>query len=615
MIHASRKRKRARFAKSWFLKANESVIARRGIEHLFRFPSNPFSSKRAIPQPRYIPTPILYETLLSSHPDQNRCSRTSVLGNIFVRVVQVGTHRATRMKSLFGVWPLLLGILLIMLGNGMHFTLMGLRGGIEGFSSTELALVTSGYFLGFLSGAHTAPHMIRRVGHVRVFAALGSFMSAGLISFPLLTTAAAWVVLRVLIGFCMSGIYVTAESWLNDAATNETRGGILSAYMVAQTLGIIGAQGILALGDAGTSVLFIGASILVSVSFAPILLTVVHVPAAEVGSSMPVRELFRQAPLCTVGIFLLGSVYATQSGMGAVFGSSIGLSPGQISLFVSMLFAGALVMQVPIGWLSDRVDRRKLILFLSASGAVACGFGWLTPGGVWTLMTAAFFAGGVTTPLYALFLAYANDSLANEKMAAASGGLVLIFGLGAILGPLLAGAAMQRAGPMFFWPVLGVTFALTAFYVMYRMTQRESIPVEETEPYLGVVPTATPVAVEAAGTWAAEQAELEQDEGTPLKIADVNADALLPKNGMKTEGECKANACQAAGMGPAYPLVREGRVIFSMPFSRYSARGLSSQDWRMSWAASWSRSCLRRPALAPPSRMRRSASALVMRSS
>ena len=124
-------------------------------------------------------------------------------------------------QVLSGVWALLIGIVLIMLGNGMHFTLIGLRGGIEGFSAVELAVVTSGYFMGFLSGARLTPVMIRHVGHVRVFAALGSFMSAGLISFPLVADHWAWTVLRVLVGFCMSGVYVTAESWLNNAATNE----------------------------------------------------------------------------------------------------------------------------------------------------------------------------------------------------------------------------------------------------------------------------------------------------------------------------------------------------------------------------------------------------------
>ncbi|RDC75004.1 MFS transporter [Rhodovulum sp. 12E13] len=420
-------------------------------------------------------------------------------------------------QVLSGVWALLLGIVLIMLGNGMHFTLIGLRGGIEGFSAAELAVVTSGYFLGFLSGARLTPNLIRRVGHVRVFAALGSFMSAGLIAFPLLTEPWAWTILRVLVGFCISGIYVAAESWLNNASTNETRGKVLSAYMLAQTLGIIGAQGLLTLGDAATSALFIGASILVSVSFAPILLSVTPVPAVEMARPMTLRGLFASSPLGTVGIFLLGGVYATQSGMGAVFGTEIGMTAAQVALFVAMLFAGALALQYPVGWLSDRLDRRAVILGCAVIGAASCGLGWVAAGlavdgtTLWPLMGAAFLAGGVTTPLYALLLAYTNDYLSAEDMPAASGGLVFTFGLGAILGPLATGWAMERLSPSAFWLVLAATFICLALYALYRMTQRTAAPAAETESYLGVVPTSSVVAVEAAGAWAAEQAETEAE--------------------------------------------------------------------------------------------------------
>ncbi len=417
-------------------------------------------------------------------------------------------------KTLSGVWALLLGIVLIMLGNGMHFTLIGLRGGIEGFSSGALAVVTTGYFVGFLSGARLSPLMIQRVGHVRVFAALGSFMSAGLIALPLLTEPWAWTVLRIIVGFCMSGIYVAAESWLNAAATNETRGKVLSAYMIAQTLGIIGAQALLTLGDAATSALFIGASILVSISFAPILLSATAVPAVKVAKPMPLRKLFRGSPLGTVGIFLLGSVYATQSGMGAVFGSQIGLTANQIALFVAMLFAGALVLQYPIGWLSDRMDRRVLILGLASLGAASCLLGWVTGEALWSLMMAAFLAGGVTTPLYALLLAYANDALSADDMPAASGGLVFTFGLGAIAGPLIAGWAMQGVNPFAFWLVLGSTFCMIALYALYRMTQRGVSPVSETDSYLSILPTASPIAVEAAGEWAVENAEAESEKSS-----------------------------------------------------------------------------------------------------
>ncbi len=281
--------------------------------------------------------------------------------------------------------------------------------------------------------------------------------------------------------------------------------------MIAQTLGIIGAQGLLTLGDAANSALFIVASILVSISFAPILLSVAPAPTVEVARPMSLRNLFASSPLGTVGIFLLGSLYATQSGMGAVFGTKIGLSADLIALFVAMLFAGALLLQYPFGWLSDRMDRRKLIFGAAALGAASCALGWLSGDALWPLMAAAFFAGGVTTPLYALFLAYTNDFLSADEMPAASGGLVFTFGLGAIAGPLITGWAMQGFGPFAFWLVLSVTFAAVAVYALYRMTQRPVAPAAETESYLGVLPTASPVAVEAAGAWAAEQAEAERE--------------------------------------------------------------------------------------------------------
>ena len=420
------------------------------------------------------------------------------------------------MISVLGtVWALLLGILLIMLGNGMQFTLIGLRGDLEGFSTAALAVITSGYYIGFLSGARVTPVLIRRVGHVRVFAALGSFISAGLIALPLATEIWAWTLLRLIIGFCMSGVYVSAESWLNHAATNDTRGKVLSAYMFAQTLGVIGAQWLLTLGDAATSALFIVASILVSLSFGPILLSVSPTPAVKVTRAMSLRELFGHAPLSTVGTFLLGSIYATQSGMGAVFGTQIGLSTPQIALFVAMLFAGALFLQFPIGWLSDIMDRRKLILGAAALGAAACVFGLTTEGRSELLLIAAFLAGGVTTPLYSLFLAYANDDLPADDMPAASGGLVFVFGIGAIGGPLLAGWAMQLFGPQGFWFLLAVTFGGIVLYALYRMTQRPPLQVKDTDSYLNVLPTTSLVAIEAATSWAVEHAEGEQSDKNP----------------------------------------------------------------------------------------------------
>ena len=180
-------------------------------------------------------------------------------------------------------WPLLLGVMLLMVGNGVQGTLLGVRGAAEGFSTLQLSIVMSSYFLGFLIGAQLTPIMIRRVGHVRVFSAMGSLISAVLILYPLLVDWTAWSLMRVLIGFCFSGIYITAESWLNNSATNETRGQALSAYMIVQMLGIIASQGLLAMGDPQGFGLFIIPSVLVSLAFMPILLADTPAPTFEDG--------------------------------------------------------------------------------------------------------------------------------------------------------------------------------------------------------------------------------------------------------------------------------------------------------------------------------------------
>jgi MFS family permease len=200
--------------------------------------------------------------------------------------------------------------------------------------------------------------------------------------------------------------------------------------------------------------------------------------------------------------------------MAAVFGSQVGLSANSIALLVAMLFGGALLLQYPIGWLSDRMDRRKLICGAAMLGAISCGLGWIVKDSTWPLMTAAFFAGGVTTPLYALFIAYTNDYLSADDMPAASGGLVFTFGLGAIIGPLVAGWAMGQVGPSGFWLVLGATFVMIAIYALYRMTQSTVTPVDETDSYLGVLPTSSPIAVEAAAEWVTEQSEHDNDDHT-----------------------------------------------------------------------------------------------------
>jgi MFS family permease len=355
----------------------------------------------------------------------------------------------------------------------MQGTLLGIRGALEAFSTFEMSLIVSAYFLGFLGGSHFAPKLIKRVGHVRVFAALGSFISAILILFPVVTEPWFWILLRVATGFCFSGVYVTAESWLNNASSNENRGKALSLYMIFQMVGIVSAQGILSLGDPSGFILFIVPSVLVSISFAPILLSVTPTPAYETAKPMSTRDLFRRAPLSCVGSCALGGVFSALFGMSAVYGGEAGLSVTQISAFVASIYIGGLVMQFPIGILSDRIDRRKLILYTVVFGMVGAAAG-VVSGSFPVLLASAFVIGGAANPLYSLMIAYANDYLDHDDMASASGRLIFLNGLGAIGGPVVTGWMMETVGARgFFVFIFGLLAALLS-YGVYRSFQREA---------------------------------------------------------------------------------------------------------------------------------------------
>ncbi|QYK39795.1 MAG: MFS transporter [Paracoccaceae bacterium] len=376
------------------------------------------------------------------------------------------------LKVLKVSWPLLLGIMLLMVGNGVQGSLLGIRGAIEGFSTFQMSVVMSAYFVGFLGGSQLAPRMIRQVGHVRVFAALGSLISAILILYPAIPDWIAWAGMRMLIGFCFSGVYVTAESWLNNAATNETRGQALSAYMIVQMIGIISSQALLNLGDPSGFVLFIIPSVLVSLAFTPILLAATQAPVFEETRALSFRRLFRISPLGCVGMLLTGGVFSAMFGMASVWGGLAGLSVQGISIFIGVMYLGGLVLQYPIGWASDRMDRRGLILWLSGGGALVMAIAVLAAPPFAVLLMVSFLLGGIANPLYALLIAYTNDFLPKEDMAAASAGLLFLNGFGAIFGPLATGWIMETAGPGGFFLFIGVLFAALAAYAAWRMTRR-----------------------------------------------------------------------------------------------------------------------------------------------
>jgi len=422
---------------------------------------------------------------------------------------------------MFGVfkntWALMLGMLLLMLGNGLQGTLLGVRGSLENIDTATMGYVMSAYFIGFLGGSRAAPYLLRRVGHVRVFAALGSLASAAFILYAAVVHPIAWLFLRLLVGFCFSGIYVVAESWLNHSTNNDTRGQALSLYLIVQMMGIVLGQLLLNVADPGGYDLFVLITVLVSVSFAPILLSVTPAPLHETARAMSIRELTEASPLACFGTFMLGGIFATLFAMAPIYATARGFSIAQVSYFITAIYLGGLLFQYPIGWLSDHFDRRFLIIGLTAIGALAGSAGLIVGDSFIFLVALALLIGGVSNPLYSVLLAYANDYLDTEQMPAASGGLLFINGVGAMSGPILVGYAMSEFGNHWFFITIAILMSAICLYGIYRITQRSyNIAPEDAAPHVLVTsrstPTGTEFAIEAADD--AQLDQLEDDEET-----------------------------------------------------------------------------------------------------
>lgn len=429
------------------------------------------------------------------------------------------------LKVLASSWALFAGIAMLMAGNSMQGSLLSIRGKLEGFDPELMGYIMASFFVGFLGGSLLTPKLIKRVGYVRVFAALGSMISAALIIFAVFVNPYVWLLMRFVLGFCFSGVYVVAESWLNSTASNETRGQTLSTYLIIQTVGLVAGQSFLSLAPASGYELFVLSSVIVSVSFAPILLSTSPVPVAESTETLSIRQLYAISPLGCVAMFFTGMLFATTYGMAAVYAGEAGFSVERLALFVSLLYAPGLVAQYPIGWLSDRMDRRIMIV----ACAMFAGLGSLMTLSVGSELSDLFAAAAIGMsmgPLYGLIIAYTNDLLPTEKMAAASGAMVFLNGVGACGAPVLVGYLMGWIGPQGFWQFLVAICMTIAGYALYRMVQRAAPMPEETASYT-VMPTTrgAMIAEMAAEIYADESYDDDEEED------DFDAERDLDRDG------------------------------------------------------------------------------------
>ncbi len=390
----------------------------------------------------------------------------------------VGGPALAKTSTVAKTWALFTGIALMMLGNGLQGVLLGVRSSTEGFGVGVTGLVMTCYFVGFLFGTAYAERALGSVGHIRVFAALASTASSAALIHAVWVTPLSWAAMRFVFGLCMAGLYVVAESWLNDLATNATRGRLLSIYMVVTMAGMAAGQLLLNVADPNGFALFVLSSVLVSMALVPMTLSATSSPPLRTPEKITFRELLSTVPTGAWVSFMGGAAAGTLVGLGAVYATAVGMSPSRITLFLAAPLIGGMIMQWPIGRLSDKVPRRGVMVVVASVAALASVALVVVDTGSWLAVGLMFVIGGTNFPLYALGIAHTNDWLPYEKILGAAALLVRVNGSGAIAGPAVAAGLMAFIDPvMFFW-VLMATHAAVAVFIIYRILVREAVPVD-----------------------------------------------------------------------------------------------------------------------------------------
>jgi len=393
-------------------------------------------------------------------------------------------------------WALFFGIAMIMLANGLQGSLIGIRASLEGYSSFTAGLIMTGYYGGFLAGAYFAPTRIKKVGHVRMFAAFASIASITILLHSLHVSFLGWFIMRFITGFCFVGMYTVAESWVNDLADNEHRGKALSIYMIVSMSGSAFGQLFLNISSPETATLFMLVSILISISLVPILITVSKQPDFSVTEFLTIKQLYKASPLGVVTAIIVGAAHGTLWGIGSIYGLKSGLTIEQVSIFMFTFVIGGALNQYLIGYLSDIYDRRIIILAVSLLAALFTIFAVIFNYSFIYLLIFTFLFGGLTVPLYSLAIAHTNDFLTKKEMVAASSGLLMVGGVGLTIGPILGGMAMDLIGASGFWIYLFLIHSSIGLFAIYRMSIRDSVPLEDQGNTVLVGSRASPVLME-----------------------------------------------------------------------------------------------------------------------
>jgi len=393
-------------------------------------------------------------------------------------------------------WSIFLGIGFLMLGNGLQGTLISWRATFEGFSASTTGWIMTGYYVGFLVGSFIAPKLVKRVGHIRVFAAMASMASASILIQVLFISPKVWLIMRILTGVCFASSYVIAESWLNTSSNNKSRGQVMSIYMLVTLLGLAGGQWLMNIANPSDMTLFMLASILMSFALVPVLISRIKAPDIELSDNMGLRRLTQLAPSGSLTILFASVAHGSVFGMGAVYAVKSSMTVSDTVYFMTSFLIFGAILSWPIGWLSDRMDRRIIVVVLSFLAMLSCLF-LLTSQLTGTLFILTFGSvGALSMPLYSLGVTLTNDELKPDQIVEASGTIILMLGIGSMLGPISVGYVMELLSTQSYFLFLALMHGIISLGCIGLIFKYPPVADEEITQYQSMPPRANLVAME-----------------------------------------------------------------------------------------------------------------------
>jgi MFS family permease len=400
---------------------------------------------------------------------------------------------AAMLQTIRSVLALLLGAAILQTGTGLLGTFIPVRMSSEGLSELAIGAIGSAYFGGFILGALLVSAPVRRVGHIRAFAALAALMCCSTLLYALLSHPLAWALLRFVNGLVLSGLFVITESWLNERADNTSRGRVFALYMIANYVAVGGGQFLLPVFPVAGNEHFILVAFFYAACLLPVALSVSPAPEPYAGKRLSLLALYRISPLGVLGCVVCGLVNAAFYALAPVFVLELGLGAAAVSTFMGVAVLAGLILQWPLGKLSDLFDRRTILVAIAfASAGLAAAIALIGGERLWLLALLALAYGGAAFTIYGVSVAHANDFLSPSQMVPASAGLLIAYGVGAVAGPSLGAAAMTAAGAPGLFGYIGAVFAALGLFGLYRMTVRPPVPKGEQIPFVAV-PRTSPV--------------------------------------------------------------------------------------------------------------------------